>query len=43
MEEERQRCRNAGMVGHVTKPVEINKLVKTMLKNIRQNIPAKLG
>lgn len=45
MEEERVRCLAAGMVAHVTKPIEINHLVDIVLQQLpiagrQENIPA---
>jgi CheY-like chemotaxis protein len=36
MQEERQRCLDAGMLAHVTKPVEVDKLVDTLLLATRR-------
>lgn len=33
LEEERQRCLDAGMLDHVAKPIDVEKLVATMLKH----------
>jgi CheY-like chemotaxis protein len=35
LEEERQRCRDAGMVAHVAKPVEIDELVAVLRRCAR--------
>jgi signal transduction histidine kinase/DNA-binding response OmpR family regulator len=37
MQEERQRCLDAGMLAHVTKPVDIDKLVAALLLATRRN------
>ncbi len=40
MQEERQRCLDAGMLAHVTKPVDIDKLVAALLLATRRNAEA---
>jgi CheY-like chemotaxis protein len=37
MQEERQRCLDAGMQTHVTKPVDVDKLVEALLQATRQD------